>query len=525
MNIRILATLTLLALFPWGYSNAAEQTPQKSAQVREDFAARPNIVIVVADDLGWADVGYHGSKIATPNIDRIAAEGAALERFYVAPVCSPTRAGLMTGRYPIRFGAMRAVYAPHRKGGMDTSETTIADALATAGYEHRALVGKWHLGHSNVKYHPLRRGFTEFYGLYSGSNDYFSHKSNFRLDWHRGYESNYDKGYTTDLFADEAVNFIRTHAGGEAPFLLYLPFTAPHEPFQAKAEHLPLYADLGPAKGRWSGEETEALNPPDKGQQRLKKRRILGAMVHALDEAIGRILRALDEAGIADDTLVLFFSDNGGTGGISSNAPLRGTKASVFEGGVRVPAAARWPGKIPAGRAIHAPLAYIDVMPTLMGVAGIERPVGKPLDGIDMLGVLTGENPDIDRDLYSYIGQYGEHREEISYMSNGWKLVVKGPNIIDAGADDSLRKRYLFRIDRDPNETENLAAEKPDRVAQMYAKLMAFRALQPADAVPPYAEGMVLPPFFKLPSHFEELFKDVPRGIPFIPPKDWRMPE
>ena len=179
---------------------------------------KPNIVIIVADDLGWQDVSFHGGDIRTPNIDRIAREGVELDRFYVAPVCSPTRAGLMTGRWPIRFGVMRTVFPPWRKGGLDTSEVTLADVLAKAGYEHRGVFGKWHLGHSDIKYHPLRRGFTEFIGQYNGAVDYFTREREGEMDWHTGYQSNYDKGYSTDLTADAAVRFIGKRAGGDAPF-------------------------------------------------------------------------------------------------------------------------------------------------------------------------------------------------------------------------------------------------------------------------------------------------------------------
>jgi len=455
-------------------------------------APKPNIVILLADDLGFNDVSFHGGAIATPNIDRIANEGARLERYYVHPVCSPTRAGLLTGRYPIRYGAMRAVFPPWRKGGLDPSETTLADALARAGYEHRGVFGKWHLGHSNVQYHPLRRGFTEFLGHYNGAIDYFTHEREGVLDWHTNYETNRNEGYTTDLIADAAVDFVERHADDASPFLLYVPFNAPHSPFQAKQEHLPLYEDLAAVEGEWPGDEA----------RRLGNRRILGAMVHSLDEGVGRILDVIDERGLADRTLVLFSSDNGGVAGIGENAPLRGAKASVFEGGIRVAAAARWPGVIEAGSTVEAPLANIDVLPTLLEIAEIEHE-GKPLDGRSMLPALKGETPE-DRELFNYIGQQGPLEEQISMATNEWKMVVTGPVITDEAADDSLRRRFLFEISADPNETRNVAEEYPERTAEMTAKLKAFRALQPADAVPPYYEG-----------------RDDPA---FKPPAEWKMP-
>lgn len=445
-----------------------------------DSTAKPNLVIIVADDLGYRDVGFHGGPIATPNIDRIAAEGAALERFYVAPVCSPTRAGLMTGRWPIRFGAMRTVFPPWREGGLDTSEVTLADVLAEAGYERRGVFGKWHLGHSDVKYHPLQRGFTHFYGHYNGALDYFTHEREGELDWHENYATSYDEGYTTDLIADRAAAFIRDSAAAGGPFLCYVPFNAPHSPFQAKQEDLEPYAELAPVPGDW---------PDRSDEQRLRNRRILGGMIAGLDRGVGRVLGALDQAGAADETLVWFFSDNGGVGGIGDNTPLRGAKATAFEGGVRVAAAVRWPGRVEAGGIVEAPLAYIDVLPTLMAITGVDDHGGKPLDGINALPILTGEAGAVDREIYAYIGAQGPETEGISVRTAEWKLVVNGPDLSDSEADDSRRERLLFRIAEDPNETTDVAAEHPDVVAELYAKVKAFRELQPADGVPPYAEG------------------------------------
>ena len=449
--------------------------------------ARPNIVILLADDLGWTDVTFHGGNIATPNIDRIATEGAELARYYVAPVCSPTRAGLLTGRYPIRYGAMRAVYPPWRGGGMDVSELTIADVLAEAGYKHRGVFGKWHLGHSNKKYHPLRRGFTEFYGHYNGAVDYFTHEREGEVDWHNGFEPSSDQGYATDLIADRAAEFIRAHAGDAEPFLCYVPFNAPHSPFQAKEEHLPLYENLPPARGFFQG--LQGVDVQSGNESRHNNRKILGAMVHSLDQGVGKILNAIDETGIASDTLVLFSSDNGGVGGIGENTPLRGAKASVFEGGIRVAAAARWPGHIPMGQKIRAPLANIDILPTIMRIAGVERFHGKPLDGVDVLDVLTGRQESLDRELFNYIGQAGADAEQISYMNNDWKLVIVGPDVTDETADDSLRKRFLFRISEDMAEEHNVLDENRGLAESMYEKIKEFRALQPEDAVVPYNEG------------------------------------
>jgi len=313
--------------------------------------------------------------------------------------------------------------------------------------------------------------------------------------------ANYEKGYSTDLIAAAAVRFIKSHADDESPFLCYVPFNAPHSPFQAKEEDLPLYADLAAAKGNWTGANT--VNPQDGADGKLANRRILGAMVHALDQGIGSILDALDEAGIAENTFVIFSSDNGGVGGIGENTPLRGAKASAFEGGIRVAAAARWPGKIPAGGKIEIPMANIDVLPTVMRIAGVESSGGKRIDGVDILDVLTGEQQSLDRELFNYIGQIGLDSEQISYMTNEWKLLVIGRVVSDESADDSTRRIMLFHIREDMAEEHGVAGDNPEIVAKMYEKIKGFRALQPVDAILPYNEG---------------------RNSGFTAPKEWRIP-
>ncbi|MCY3964662.1 MAG: sulfatase-like hydrolase/transferase [Acidobacteria bacterium] len=462
----------------------------------------PNIVLIVPDDLGRHDVSFHGGEIATPNIDRIAAEGVRLERFYSAPVCSPTRAGLMTGRYPIRFGLMRAVIAPWRDYGMDTSEVTLPEVLARAGYEHRGIFGKWHLGHFDRKYHPLRRGFTEFVG-HNTAVDYFTKERVGERDWSHDYESVEEEGYVTDLLADHAVRFIDRHAGGDAPFFLYVPFSAPHSPLQAKAEDLPRYADLDPLEPPRGWEESTAGRPLAADERRRNGRRIHAAMVHSLDEGVGRILDTIDGHGIADNTLVLFFSDNGGSVGIGDNGPYRGAKGSVFEGGTRVAAAARWPaGNVEGGGRIEAPVSYVDVLPTLMGFTGIEDHGGKTLDGVDVGEVLTGEaDTGPERDLYSFIAQLDPEREQVSVTEGEWKLVVVGPPLTRQGSTEASRT-LLFQLDEDPLEEQDLAADHPDLVVHLLEKATAFRALQPPNPVAPFfagREGFQPPPNWQFP--------------------------
>lgn len=203
---------------------------------------RPNIVIVLADDLGWGDVGFHGSEIKTPCLNALAAEGVVLDRFYTAPISTPTRAGLMTGRYPNRFGIRTTVIPPWREDGLDENEETLADMLARNGYSNRAIIGKWHLGHTRKVHYPINRGFSHFYGHLNGAIDYFDHMREGELDWHNDWETCYDKGYSTELITQEAVRCINTYEK-EGPFLLYVAYNAPHTPLQAQEKDIELYCD------------------------------------------------------------------------------------------------------------------------------------------------------------------------------------------------------------------------------------------------------------------------------------------
>ena len=480
-----------------GAALIALQTVSAAGSQPPAASSPPNVVIIVADDLGRRDVGFNGGDLATPNIDRLADEGVSLGRFYAAPVCSPTRAGLMTGRYPIRFGLMRAVIPPWRDFGMDLAETTLPELLAGAGYRHRAVFGKWHLGHTSVRYHPLRRGFTRFVGHYNGAIDYFTHEREGERDWQHGYESVDEPGYATDLIAEHAARFIDQHAADAEPFLLYVPFGAVHSPFQAKEPDLALFRGLpGIELPRdWRVATAAAREPP--AERRSRNRRITAAMNRALDAGVGRILDRLDRHGIADDTFVLFFSDNGGVVGVGDNRPFRGSKGTVFEGGTRVAAAARWPaGGIAGGREVDVPVAYIDVLPTLLAMAGLEPPRDRPLDGVDVGPVLRGEQPRLDRDLYSFIAQLDPAVEQVSVTEPRWKLVVIGPALTTPGAAAASRVE-LFDIVGDPGETANVAGDHPEAAARLLDKARAFRALQPAVHVPPFPagrQGFVPPP-------------------------------
>jgi arylsulfatase A-like enzyme len=427
------------------------------------FAAprAPNILLLVADDLGYADVGFNGGKIiSTPNLDRLAATGIRFTDFRACPICSPTRAGLLTGRWPLRFGLMRAVVPPWSRHGLPSEEQTLPELLAPAGYAARGLVGKWHLGHARREFLPLQHGFTHFYGHYNGAIDYFTHEREGECDWHRDDRTVREAGYATDLLGAEAVRFIHA-APASQPWLLYLAFNAPHGPFQAKAEDLRKYAHLA---------------TPD--------RRAYAAMVDCLDQAIGRVLAAAEARADATNTLVLFLSDNGGIPRVgSSNKPWRGAKLTVYEGGTRVCAALRWPaGGLTGGKDFTGRLGYIDVLPTLLAAAGIRPPTN--LDGINCLPALRGEAPLPERPWFSYIHQ--DAMAHAAVHQGRWKLVAHGDVFTKAPA--VAPKLELYDLDADPGETTNLAARHPEVVRRLQQLLREFGQLQ-RPGVGAYADG------------------------------------
>ncbi len=471
---------------------------------------KPNLVIILADDLGWNAVGYHNDRMETPNIDRIVSEGMELDHFYVAPMCSPTRAGLMTGRYPIRFGCARAVIPPQRDHGLPTEEITLGEALRTLGYQNRGIFGKWHLGHRRTKWHPLQQGFSEFVGHYNGAIDYFDLTREGQRDWHHQYTPSRDEGYATDLIAEAATQFISRCATQDSPYFCYVPFNAPHSPFQAPEEAIEKFEFLNSIESIRHNNKKDAM-------QRLQ---VYSAMIWKMDQGIGRILEAIDQSGESENTIVWFLSDNGGVGNIwENNLPLRGSKLTVYEGGIRVPAAVRWPDKIQSGSKLHSTVGYIDLFPTLIEAAGGKSPFGPKhqVDGKSLLPVIVSKDQTMDesfkratdeldqRPWFSYHGQQGEADEHLAVMQNGWKLKVNGPRLTQRS---DLQKpgvlHELFYIATDPNEERDLSRENMETVMALADRLVAYRKLQPDNAVPRYSVGS--------------------RG--FEPPKDWKaMPE
>lgn len=442
-----------------------------SAEVPQGAKQKPNIIIILADDLGWGDVGYHGSDILTPHIDQLAREGVILNRYYVAPVCSPTRAGLLTGRYPDRFGLRQTVIPPWRDFGVDTAEVFLPEMLAVAGYNNRAILGKWHLGHSRKQYHPLQRGFTHFYGHYNGAIDYFTHKREGELDWHNDYEPSYDKGYATDLITEEAIRNIRDYTNSGSPFFLYLAYNAPHSPLQAKEEDLLKY-DFDKNKPLFSDKKGYG----EKGRGNTE-RQTYSAMVTCLDRNIGKIMKAIKENGIEENTLVIFHSDNGPApreGG--SSGVLRGAKFQEWEGGVRVPSVVKWPNGFKGARQIDQVMGYVDVVPTILEIVGVQDKPKRAFDGISMLPVLKGEKASIDRHLYLGCG---------AVMDNYWKLVKAGGE----NPRMKIEEDMLFNMATDPSETVNIRQDKPQVYHELDQLVKQYDAIESALKVPPYEEG------------------------------------
>jgi len=411
--------------------------------------SKPNVVIILADDLGWADVGFHGSDIQTPNIDALSRDGTQLNRFYSFPVCSPTRSALMTGRSPMRLGLGYTVIRPWSKYGLPLAEHTIAQSFQSAGYQ-TAMAGKWHLGHSRKSFFPMARGFDHQYGHFNGAIDYYTHDREGGLDWNRDGKSLVEEGYSTDLIAAEASNRIRQRDKAK-PLFLYVPFNAPHSPLQAPKNLIDKYA-----------------------RRTDEKRRNYAAMVDRMDTGVGTILATLEAEGMTENTLVVFFSDNGGpTLGGATNTPLRGQKASTFEGGIRVPAVVRWPGVVKAGAVSNQVGGAFDLFPTLAAAAGITPRNKLPFDGRNLWPVIVGKQRPFEREnLFFSI----ENDQTLSYAvhSGSWKLVT-----VESGGP---KKQLLFRIEEDPNETTDLAAKHPEIVKKLQAAVDEWVKTQPADA-------------------------------------------
>ena len=453
-RIRILCALVLLYIHP----AAAD------AQVAP---SHPNIVVILADDMGWKDVGYHGSEIETPNLDQLAASGAELDLFYAMPTCSPTRAALLTGQLPLRLGVVRPL-SKNNPTGLPLDRKLLPQFLEDAGYQ-TALSGKWHLGYLDRAYHPNQRGFQSFYGHVTGGVGYWDHVHGGGYDWQRDGVIVRNARYATHLIAEEAERVVRERNRSK-PLFLYVAFNAPHLPNEAPETALDRYAHIEDPR-----------------------RRAHAAMVSELDAAVGRIVRALESEGIAGDTILWFLSDNGGLNeasapalfkrilgianrifdrpfplrilrflqtnvedGGADNGPFRMGKQSVFEGGVRVPSFVVWPGTI-APRRVDERVSVADVLPTLLEAASLPTAEDQVQDGASRWDVVTGSGSTLPPDLATVSA------DGVAYYSGDMKLIRT-----------SAGEHHLFDLSRDPSEANDLATVQPDVVEALAAKLDAF---------------------------------------------------
>lgn len=443
-NLLKLSVAGLLAFCPFGNDVVSQ---------KQESSSKPNILIIIPDDLGWSDVGYHGSIIKTPNIDKLAKTGIRLEQHYVMPTCTPTRVSLMTGKYPSRYG----ITGPDYGEVIDLGDQTLASVLSENGY-FTAIAGKWHLG--SPPFTPLKYGFQSSYGYFDGQIDPYTHEYKTeteltsRESWHRNDEYLKEEGHVTDLLTAEAIRIIEEDR--EEPFFLYLAHHVPHYPLDEPEEWMSFYDDL-------------SLHP---------SRKLFAASVTHMDDGIGKIIDALERTGKRENTLILFLSDNGGQHSwhsnteyrgkyadkphsvLGNNYPLRGWKGDLYEGGIRVPAIANWPGKLKPGEA-NFPMHMSDWMPTLSNLIGSGKDLESlNLDGKNIWQFLTGKQiVDEERSMYWKTGQAYAVRE------GNWKLLVHR----NSGQTE------LFNLENDFRETRDLSVSNPEKVNHLLGLLEKFK--------------------------------------------------
>jgi len=424
-----------------------------SAKVKsKETEKTPNLVVIMTDDMGWADVGFNGCKdIPTPNIDVIANEGVRFDEGYVSfPVCGPSRAGFLTGRYQDRFGFTTnpSIDPNNPIAGLPVKEETMAQVLSKVNYNN-AIIGKWHMGTHDV-FHPLERGFDYFYGFLSGGHNYYPDQLKLndlsevkkKWDWYRTkIIENRTKvetdDYLTDELSDAAVRYINNQDENNQHFMLYLAYNAPHTPLQATEKYLSRFPNI-----------------------KDKRRRTYAAMVSAVDDGVGRVLDALKEKGLDENTIVVFLSDNGGANNnASDNGPLRGMKGDLFEGGIRVPFAMRWKGVIPEGQTYNNPVSSLDIMATIVGQTNVEINKDRPLDGVNLIPYLTGKN---NNDPHDMLFWRKWEQNAMAIRSGNLKLV--------ANTKKSSKNPELFNIDKDIAEKSNLSEDQTKTRDEMLKK-------------------------------------------------------
>jgi arylsulfatase A-like enzyme len=433
--VAVVATLSLLA---------------RPASGQPSQARPPSIVLVIMDDMGYGDVGSYGAPdVRTPNIDRLAREGVRMTDFYAnGPVCSPTRAALMSGRYQQRTGLewmLQTASAADQERGLPASPGSLPRLLQQRGYA-TGLVGKWHLGFK-PEFSPNAHGFGEFFGFLSGAVDYYTHRrGDGRPDLYENSTPVAHEGYLTDEITARAVAFVDRHASG--PFFLEVSYNAPHWPFQPPDRPSDALRDHGGLV-----QTQDAATPATRADY--------VAMLERADEGVGRILSAIDRHGLGGRTLVIFTNDNGGEW-LSRNAPFFHRKGTLWEGGIRVPCLMRWPGRLPSGAVSGQPAMTMDLTATILSAAGASAPAAYRPDGVDLLPILSGTSAAIERTLYWRINL--PTLQQRAVRSGDWKYLA------DSG------QHLLFDVRKDPGEREDLAARRPDVVAMLRRLLLKWEA-------------------------------------------------
>ncbi len=451
MHIGHLPTrLTLAAILPALLLLASSCSDRPSAATTETGeAAQPDIILILADDLGRGDWGAGGGEMHTPNLDKLCADGVRLDRYYTYPLCTPTRVSLMSGSSPARYDMIFSPLRPWDGRALPREVVTLPDRLRQVGYR-TALVGKWHLGHAKPWMHPNARGFDHFYGFVTGAIDYVTRNSrNGGLDWQRNGETVREEGYSTTLFGDEAARWIGAQKTSE-PFFMYLPFNAPHTPLQAPREFTERYKDT--------------VDDPD--------RRVYCAMVEAMDAAIGKVMAAVEARGRADNTLIVFVSDNGASpkhGG--NNAELRGGKGTTFEGSLRVPGVMRWPAELPAGAVSSQLISSLDWYPTILDAAGTSA---ENADGInaapDGKSVLETLAPELETQAREdlFFATCTDKMTSYAIIRWPWKLTQR----IFRGTE--VTRNFLFDLSVDPKEANNVNAAETEKGDELRAALQQW---------------------------------------------------
>ncbi len=438
----------------------------EAAGAANNSASQPNIVLIMADDLGWGDVGYHGSEISTPAIDGLAEAGVKLERFYTYPTCTQTRGALMSGQRMRTVGLLEPM-PPWSDAGLPLDIATLADGLRAAGYA-TWKVGKWHLGDHYLVQFPNQRGFDHFYGFLSGEVNYETHVFASALDWQRNGETLEEAGYATHLLTDEAVRLLANH-NGDKPYYLDLSYNAPHTPLQAPASALADYQHIED-----------------------KNRRRFAAMVSEMDRGIAKVLSAVRARPDADRTLILFVSDNGGMARFGgSNVPLKGGKINHYEGGIRVPAIATWPGQLEPGQTNEF-ISVHDLFPTLLGLAGVAVEHSAVTPGVNVWAALAdGVALERQEPLVFALMMPGRPGSPATYSASiirdGWKLIETSAYRRKAPQEQRYAppRRELFNVIEDPQEKHDLIDRETDRAAELADLLAAIPRGQPIGFKPP----------------------------------------